>query len=89
MGQDGHEMNETKPQMGADKHGLLCDVREIISQARSLTCRTVNSLQVISVPDFANSVCEIWNSQITWKKLNLNGMRNSLLRKISCTKCIV
>jgi len=48
MGQDGREMNEIKLQMGADKHGLLCDVREIISQARSLTRRSVNSLQVIS-----------------------------------------
>jgi predicted nuclease of restriction endonuclease-like (RecB) superfamily len=34
--------------MDTDNHGLIKDIREIISQARSLTRRSVNSLQVIS-----------------------------------------
>ncbi|MBU0994795.1 MAG: DUF1016 family protein [Proteobacteria bacterium] len=34
--------------MDTDRHGLIGDIREIISQARSLTRRSVNSLQVIS-----------------------------------------
>lgn len=46
MSQDGHETNT--PQMGTDEHGLIRDIRAIISQARSLTRRSVNSLQVIS-----------------------------------------
>ncbi|MBF0411010.1 MAG: DUF1016 family protein [Candidatus Riflebacteria bacterium] len=37
-----------KLQMDTDGHGLIRDIREIISQARSLTRRSVNSLQVIS-----------------------------------------
>jgi predicted nuclease of restriction endonuclease-like (RecB) superfamily len=37
-----------KPRMKTDGHGLLRDIREIISQARTLTRRSVNSLQVIS-----------------------------------------
>jgi hypothetical protein len=37
-----------QPQMDTDKHGLIKDIREIISQARSLTRRNVNSLLVIS-----------------------------------------
>lgn len=37
-----------KPRMDTDGHGLIRDIREIISQARSLTRRSVNSLQVIS-----------------------------------------
>lgn len=42
------ENTEVKPQMDTDGHGLIRDIREIISQARSLTRRSVNSLQVIS-----------------------------------------
>lgn len=34
--------------MDAEQYGLIKDIREIISQARSLTLRSVNSLQVIS-----------------------------------------
>jgi len=37
-----------KPQMDTDTHELIGDIRQIISQARSLTRRSVNSLQVIS-----------------------------------------
>ncbi|MFO7728164.1 MAG: PDDEXK nuclease domain-containing protein [Desulfonatronovibrio sp.] len=42
------EKHEKEPQMDTDEHGLSRDIREIISQARSLTRRSVNSLQVIS-----------------------------------------
>ena len=42
------ENTEVEPQMDTDGHGLISDVREIISQSRSLTRRNVNSLQVIS-----------------------------------------
>ncbi len=37
-----------KSQMATDGHGLIGDIREIIAQARSLTRRSVNSLQVVS-----------------------------------------
>lgn len=44
-----HEIPRTKkPPMDTDEHGLIRDIREIISQARSLARRSVNSLQVIS-----------------------------------------
>lgn len=44
-----HERHEKKkPRMDTDGHGLIGDIREIISQARLLTRRNVNSLQVIS-----------------------------------------
>jgi predicted nuclease of restriction endonuclease-like (RecB) superfamily len=37
-----------KPQINTDEHGLLGDIRLIISQARSLVRRNINSLQVVS-----------------------------------------
>ena len=37
-----------KPQMNTGKHGLLNDVRQIISQAQSLTTRNVNTILVVS-----------------------------------------
>lgn len=46
MSQEGHEKNA--PRMNADEHDLIRDIRAIISQARSLAQRSVNSLQVIS-----------------------------------------
>ena len=46
MSQEGHEKNA--PRMNADEHEVIRDIRAIISQARSLTRRSVNSLQVIS-----------------------------------------
>ena len=46
MSQDRQESNA--PQMNTDERGLIRDIRAIISQARSLTRRSVNSLQVIS-----------------------------------------
>ncbi|PIP02373.1 MAG: DUF1016 domain-containing protein [Zetaproteobacteria bacterium CG12_big_fil_rev_8_21_14_0_65_54_13] len=42
------ENTEVKPLMNTNGHGLIGDIREIISQARSLTRRSVNSLQVVS-----------------------------------------
>ena len=46
MSQEGNEKNA--PQMNTDEHEVIRDIRAIISQARSLTRRSVNSLQVIS-----------------------------------------
>lgn len=46
MSEDRHESNA--PQMNTDERGLIRDIRAIISQARFLTRRSVNSLQVIS-----------------------------------------
>jgi hypothetical protein len=39
---------DQKPQNYRDEKGLIRDIREIISQARLLTRRSVNSLQVVS-----------------------------------------
>lgn len=46
MSQDGHKTNT--PPMSTDEHEVIRDIRAIISQARSLTRRNVNALQVIS-----------------------------------------
>jgi predicted nuclease of restriction endonuclease-like (RecB) superfamily len=58
MSQDRHEENKAKekntehekntPRMNTDEHDLIRDIRAIIAQARVLTRRSVNSLQVIS-----------------------------------------
>lgn len=46
MSQERHEQSASA--IGTDEHGLIRDIRAIISQARALTLRSVNSLQVIS-----------------------------------------
>ena len=42
------EKHENIQQVATDVQGLLCDIRDIISNARSLTRRNINSLQVLS-----------------------------------------